>query len=151
MFPFTTSSSSAWSSPTSTFLDSSQGYLPIWLNIVASVALLNSVTNFFSASASHKVYSSEKGKTQATPLAGRVFATWNLTSALIRFYAAQDINSKSAYELAMLSFVVALIHFGSEVVGPKTIQVKGVGSLAPFVVAAGSLVAMATQYKHYVA
>lgn len=70
------------------------GLLPKWLLIVGAVATLNGLQNIAKPSFSTKVYSSSTGQAQVTPLSARLFAIWNLTSAMIRIYAAYNIQDR---------------------------------------------------------
>ncbi|EST07740.1 Erg28 [Kalmanozyma brasiliensis GHG001] len=123
------------------------GLLPRWLLVVAAMASLNGATNFFNSRASAKVYSAAGG--QITPLSARLFGVWNITSAIIRAYAAYNINDKVAYELCMWSFVIALVHFVSETFVYKTAKM-GPGMISPLIVASSSFTAMYLQYGSYV-
>lgn len=142
----------------------SEGYLPIWLWVVASTALVNGIVNLLTpddegaaakksarptANPSHKVYSSPKGQTSSTALTARLFGTWNVLSALVRFAAAYEPNNKSVYALCAATFALALMHFGTEAVNWGNIDVRKVGSASPFVVASVSLTWMVAQWGHY--
>ncbi|KAJ1028551.1 hypothetical protein NDA16_001717 [Ustilago loliicola] len=124
-----------------------EGLIPRWLLLVAVVAQINGATNFFNPKASAKVYSTAGA--QITPLSSRLFGIWNSTSAIIRGYAAYNIHDKTAYELAMWSFVIALVHFISETFVYKTAKL-GAGMISPLIVASSSLTAMYLNYGHYV-
>lgn len=71
-----------------------EGLLPRWLLLVGAVAALNGVQNIMKPAFSTKVYSSNAGRAQATPLSARLFAIWNLTSAMVRLYAAYNIHER---------------------------------------------------------
>ncbi|GAC96165.1 hypothetical protein PHSY_003745 [Pseudozyma hubeiensis SY62] len=71
---------------------------------------------------------------KVTPLSARLFGVWNITSAIIRIYAAYNIHDKVAYELCMWSFVIALVHFVSETFVYKTTKL-GPGIISPLIVA----------------
>ncbi|WFD36466.1 ergosterol biosynthesis protein [Malassezia cuniculi] len=109
-----------------------QGTLPKWLLLVGATAVLNAIQNIFQPSFSTKVYSSAKGVAQVTPLSARMFAVWNLTSAMVRIYAAYHIYE----EAETLIF--------------RTTKI-GAGIVSPLIVASTSLYAMIAQYKFYIA
>lgn len=69
-----------------------------------------------------------------TPLSSRTFGIWNLTSAIIRAYCAYNMNNKPLYEICMLTYVIALTHFISEVVVYKTARLTP-GIISPLIVA----------------
>ncbi|KIS70624.1 uncharacterized protein UMAG_01789 [Mycosarcoma maydis] len=123
------------------------GLLPRWLLVVAATAAINGASNIVNPRASAKVYSSPNA--QITPLSARLFGIWNFTSAVIRFYAAYNINDKIAYELCMWSFAIALAHFISETFIYKTAKL-GPGIVSPLIVASSSLTAMYLQYGAYI-
>lgn len=78
-----------------------QERLPQWLLLVGGIASLNALQNIFSPKFSTKVYSSPTGIAQGaslltvTPLSARMFAVWNLTSAMVRIYAAYHIYEEA--------------------------------------------------------
>merc|ERR1712032_1796217 len=117
-----------------------------FLLLVGAVALLSSLSSFLGQAGARKVYSA--GGAQVTPLSARCFGTWNFTSAIIRIYAAYNLNSKPIYDAAIWTYIIALAHFGSEVFVYKTAKLN-VGIISPFVVASSSLVALLAQYGHY--
>jgi hypothetical protein len=49
-----------------------------------------------------------------TPLSARTFGTWTLLSAIIRSYAAYNIDNKQVFEIAFCSYLIAFLHFFSE-------------------------------------
>lgn len=57
---------------------------------------------------------------EVTPLFGRMFGTWNLLSTIVRVCAAYDIHHRGMYLLALLTYVIALLHFAWEVGIAKT-------------------------------
>ena len=84
-----------------------------------------------------------------TPLSARTFGTWTAITAIVRLYAAYNINSKPMYELAFWTYVVAFTHFMSEwLVFGSTRWGKGLAG--PAIVATTSLIWMYTQWDYYV-
>lgn len=51
---------------------------------------------------------------QVTALQSRTFGTWTLLSAIIRLYAAYNINNPVVYQLALWTYVIAWGHFVTE-------------------------------------
>lgn len=135
--------------------------LPKWLLLVGVVAALNGVQNTLKPAFSHKVYASREGVREATPLAARLFGLWNLTSAMVRIYAAYHMNERGAYILCAGTFVLAAAHFVSEMLFYGTLALAP-GSLSPIIVActlhiithilfsASSIIAMLSQYSYYI-
>lgn len=123
--------------------------LPKWLLLVGVIAALNGVQNTLKPRFSHKVYASKEGVHQATPLAARLFGLWNLTSAMVRVYAAYNMSERGAYVLCLGTFVIACFHFVSELLYFGTLA-AAVGSISPILVASSSIVAMVRQYSYYV-
>lgn len=85
-----------------------------------------------------------------TALQARTFAVWTLTSAVIRVYAAYNINNKmcvtrisetfltpvivfSMYDMAMLSYLIAFGHFSSELLIFRSCKINP-GVLSPVIV-----------------
>lgn len=130
---------------------STHGHLTTWLLLVGLTSMINGLINLFSRSASHRVYSSQRGKAQATPLSSRVFGIWNITSSAVRLVAAYRPDQSTAYQLAMVTFAIALLHFATEAFFHRTMDLRQPGSISPFFVAAGSLIWMSLQYGSYLA
>ncbi|KAK4057149.1 ergosterol biosynthesis protein [Microbotryomycetes sp. JL221] len=112
-----------------------------------SLAIFNSIQNFVTTSLTRRIYS--KAQPQVTPLQARTFAIWTLASAAIRIYAAYHIQLKPLYDLALISYVLALGHFVIELFVFRTAGL-GAGLISPLIVASTSLVWMTQQYDHYV-
>ncbi|KOS15470.1 erg28 protein [Malassezia pachydermatis] len=108
--------------------------LPKWLLLVGAVAALNGAQNFMNPVFSRKVYASKTGHKEATALAARLFAIWNWTSAIVRLYTAYNMHERGAYLLCLGTFVIACVHFVSEMLFFGTLALAP-GSLSPIVVA----------------
>lgn len=91
----------------------------------------------------------EKAQDQVTPLAARLFGTWTMLAGFVRMYAAHDISNRALYQLALLTHVVAAVHFISELTVYKTLRLTG-PQLFPLVAGTGGSIWMALQYAHYV-
>ncbi|KAM0752599.1 Erg28-like protein [Meredithblackwellia eburnea MCA 4105] len=129
------------------FLPQSEGKLPYWMLFVSSLAVFNSIQNFVTTSLTRRVYN--KSPASVSGLQARTFAVWTLASAFIRLYAAYNITIKPLYDLALISYVLALGHFVAEAVIFRTAGL-GPGLLSPLVVASTSLIWMTNQYDFYV-
>lgn len=83
-----------------------------------------------------------------TALQARTFAVWTLTSAVIRFYAAYNINNKTSvplffsrslltrpsfYDMAFISYLIAFGHFSSELLIFRTATLNA-GVISPVIV-----------------
>lgn len=103
-----------------------------WTLLVGTIALLNGAQNFVKPAFSRKVYTLAGGN--ATPLTARMFATWNITSAVVRIYAAYNLFNPQVYQLAMWTYAIALAHFVSEAAVWKTTNIIP-GIISPLIVA----------------
>ncbi|KAJ2906373.1 hypothetical protein MKZ38_002089 [Zalerion maritima] len=86
---------------------------------------------------------------QATPLACRLFGTYTLVISVVRLYVAYNISSAPMYQLGIMTYVVAWVHFVSELAVFRT-QTLGKPQLFPLVFATGGIAWMAAQYGYYV-
>ncbi|KAL7627247.1 hypothetical protein AAE478_001436 [Parahypoxylon ruwenzoriense] len=86
---------------------------------------------------------------QVTPLAARLFGTYTLISAIVRIYASYNLHLAPVYNIALWTYIVALVHFGSEWVVYRTAYL-GAPILFPFFFATVGIVWMVTQYNFYV-
>ena len=84
-----------------------------------------------------------------TPLASRIFGTWNTAVGVVRLFAAFHIHEPAWYQLQMLVNVLGLIHFNLEIFVYKTAKPTG-PPLVPMTVATIGLVWSLAQYSHYV-
>ncbi|PWN47329.1 Erg28-like protein, partial [Violaceomyces palustris] len=120
------------------------GALSKWLWVTGALAVFNCVENYLDHNFSRKVYGTAGA--QITPLSSRMVGIWNLTSAMVRFYCAYHPQNKQVYELCMITFVIAMAHFVSELVTYKTLKLNSPGTLSPLIVAPSSLLAMYLSY-----
>lgn len=72
-----------------------------WTLLVGTIALLNGAQNFIKPSFSRKVYT--LAGANVTPLSARCFGTWNITSAIIRIYAAYNLSNPQYVRPALIS------------------------------------------------
>ncbi|GAA99421.1 uncharacterized protein L969DRAFT_93882 [Mixia osmundae IAM 14324] len=120
------------------------GLLPQWLLFVSVLALFNTVQNFVTNSLTRRVYH----KTHVTSLQSRTFAVWTLTSAGVRLYTAMSIDNPALYHLTLASFVIAFLHFGSEIVVFKTTTLFS-PALSTVIISTSSMYWMMSQYDYY--
>ncbi|KAG9749900.1 ergosterol 28, partial [Aureobasidium melanogenum] len=108
------------------YLPPAEGLLPKWIFFISIVSLGNSIQAYLSLGPTQKVYCGSKtvpagvpastvpSTSPVTPLSARTFGTWTAITAIVRLYAAYNINSKPMYELAFWTYIVAFTHFMSE-------------------------------------
>ncbi|KJA22893.1 hypothetical protein HYPSUDRAFT_163843 [Hypholoma sublateritium FD-334 SS-4] len=129
-------------------LPTSAGWLAHWQLLVAASAVFNTVQNFCTLKLTRRLYNNVPAPT-ITALQARTFAVWTLTSAVVRAYAAYNINNKIMYDMAFLTYLIAFAHFSSELLIFRTASIN-VAVLSPVIVSTTSLVWMFTQYDFYV-
>ncbi|KAI0749577.1 Erg28-like protein [Daedaleopsis nitida] len=129
----------------SPYLPQASGWLPTWQLIVATTALLNTVSNMTSLTFSRRLYNDA----YVNPLQARTFGIWTLMSATVRFYAAYNIHNKQVYDLALFSYLFALVHFGLEIFVFRSVK-KQMPVVSPVIVSTSSLIWMFLQYNFYV-
>ncbi|AMD20639.1 HDL105Cp [Eremothecium sinecaudum] len=122
------------------------GYLPKWLLFISIVSVLNSMQAYVNKDITKRVYEGKPSET--TALSARTFGTWTLVSSVIRLYGAFHLNEEHIYQLTFISYVIALLHFGSEWLIFRTCKL-GKGLTGPLVVSSLSLFWMYTQKEYY--
>jgi len=111
-----------------------------WIFVVGLMALGNTVSCYVDHSfLKSRLYTGAPEK--ANDLAGRLFGLWTLMSALLRLSCAILITNRALFNLTLLSFVVAFVHFLSEAFIYNTAPIT-VGVLAPLVVSGVSMLWM---------
>ncbi|KAI5862064.1 transmembrane domain-containing protein [Durotheca rogersii] len=102
-------------------------------------------------STSATTFSSKGARTQdqVTPLAARLFGTYTLISAIVRIYASYNLHLAPVYNIALWTYAVALVHFGSEWAIYRSARL-GAPILFPFFFASVGIVWMVSQYNFYV-
>ncbi|KAL8938392.1 MAG: hypothetical protein Q9211_003222 [Gyalolechia sp. 1 TL-2023] len=115
--------------------------------MLSVVSIGNSVQTYLTTSYTRRVYSAPD--TTVTPLHARTFGVYTALAAIIRLYAAYNINDASMYQLAVWTYVVALGHFYSEWLVFRTARFGG-GLVGPLVISMTSLVWMVLQWSSYV-
>ncbi|BAE59931.1 unnamed protein product [Aspergillus oryzae RIB40] len=132
------------------YLPPFEGFLPKWLFLVSVVSSANSIQAYRSDSYAAELYNgrSADGRPLTNPLSSRTFGTWTFLSAVIRMYAAYNITTPVAYDLAIWTFGIALVHFVGEWLGFGSAQLKG-RFVSPLIVASSTLAWMLTQRESY--
>ncbi|GAA5877220.1 hypothetical protein JCM3774_000121 [Rhodotorula dairenensis] len=122
------------------------GNLPYWMLFVSGLAVFNGLQNYLTLSLTRKVYG--RAPQLVNPLQARLFGVWTLMSAAVRIYAAYNLHLKPMYDLAIVSYVLALGHFASEAMVYGTAGLQGLAG--PLIVSSTSLYWMISQYDVYV-
>ncbi|SCU78501.1 LADA_0A05930g1_1 [Lachancea dasiensis] len=123
------------------------GYLPRWLLFISVVSVFNSLQTYFSGlTLTRRVY--ERKPSETTNLSARTFGTWTFISSVIRLYGALYLQEEHIYQLVCISYLVALFHFGSELIVFRTCKL-GKGFMGPLIVSTTSLAWMYTQKEFY--
>ncbi|EGN98690.1 hypothetical protein SERLA73DRAFT_136580 [Serpula lacrymans var. lacrymans S7.3] len=130
------------------YLPATEGWLPKWMLLVASMAVFNTIQNFTTLKLTRRLYSAVSPGT-VTSLQARTFAVWTLTSAVVRGYAAYHMHDKTMYDMAMITYLIAFGHFTSEIFIFRTAKIN-VPVLSPCIVSTVSLIWMLKQYEFYV-
>jgi len=120
------------------------GILPKWLFGISIISALNTFGAYRSASYTSQLYEASP----ATPLSSRTFGTWTLLSAVVRLYAAYQIDQQLVYDLAIWTYAIALGHFVSEWLVFRTARLRG-AFVFPVLVASGTLAWMLGQRAWY--
>jgi hypothetical protein len=128
------------------YLPTTPGYLPKWIFFISVVAIFNSVQSYTNLSLTKKVYANKPE--EVTNLSARTFGTWTLVSSIIRAYAAYNITNVHVYNLCIISYVIALWHFGSEWLIYKTCKFDK-GLFGPLIVSTLSITWMFLQKDYY--
>lgn len=132
----------------SPYLPQTAGWLAYWQLFIAVTALLNSFQNFVTLKFTRRIYNGVPS-VSVTALQARTFAAWTLTSAVVRAYAAYHIHDKTMYDMALLTYLIAFSHFGSEWLIFRSAKV-GPGLLSPVLVSSTSMIWMLKQYDFYI-
>ncbi|SCU81456.1 LANO_0B03158g1_1 [Lachancea nothofagi CBS 11611] len=123
------------------------GYLPKWLLFISVVSVFNSIQTYVSGlELTRRVY--ERKPLETTKLSARTFGTWTFISCVIRFYGAMFLYEEHIFQLVCISYLVALFHFGSELLVFRTCKL-GKGFMGPLVVSTTSLLWMYNQKEFY--
>ncbi|PYH44292.1 Erg28 family protein [Aspergillus saccharolyticus JOP 1030-1] len=126
-----------------------EGFLPQWLVLVSVVSAANSIQAYRSETYAAELYNGRfpDGCTFTNALSSRTFGTWTFLSAVIRFYAAYNINNPAVYDLALWTFGIALTHFVGELIKGSA-RLRG-RFVSPLLVALSTLTWMFWQRQYY--
>ncbi|CEL01462.1 Putative Ergosterol biosynthesis protein Erg28 [Aspergillus calidoustus] len=132
------------------YLPPFDGLLPKWLALVSVISAANSFQAYFSEAYTAQLYNGRlaDGSPHSNALSSRLFGTWTLLSAFVRFAAAYNITNPVVYDLATCTFGLALLHFVGEWLGFGSAQLKG-RFVSPLIVASSTLTWMLTQREAY--
>jgi len=115
-----------------------------WIFVVGLMALGNTVSCYVDHSfLATRLYTAAPEK--ANDLAARLFGLWTLMSAFLRLSCAILITNRALFNLTLLSFVVANVHFLSEAFIYKTAPIT-IGVLTPMIVSGVSILWMIVAY-----
>jgi hypothetical protein len=87
-------------------------------------------------------------ETETTLLTARIFGIWNLLSTIVRIWAARNIHQSAAHDPGLLTYCIALLHFGWELVVEGSVE--GVSLIITEIAPVVSIVWMLAQRGHYV-
>ncbi|GFR57976.1 full-length cDNA clone CS0DC006YI13 of Neuroblastoma of Homo sapiens (human) [Elysia marginata] len=111
--------------------------LRIWIGLIGTVAVGSTIQCFLSPSYTFdRIYTINEGN--VTALTTRLFGVWTFLAGALRVTCALDLHNRTLYHLTLLSFILALVHFVSEVFVYKTASVESAGILAPLLVSSKS-------------
>ncbi|EEA21091.1 ergosterol biosynthesis protein [Talaromyces marneffei ATCC 18224] len=134
-------------------LNTDEGWLPAWLLIVSVISAANSAQSYLSPLYHSQIFIGSRrtnNKSPSTPLAARTFGTWTFVSAVIRAYAAYNIHNPVAYDMAIWTYGIALVHFTTEWLVYGSAEFRG-RIVFPFLFASGALVWMGLERGYYLA
>jgi hypothetical protein len=92
---------------------------------------------------------SAPASSDVTPLASRIFGTWNIAVGIVRLFASYHMHEPAWYQMQMITNIVGLVHFSLEAFVYKTAKPSGPW-FAPTTVASIGLIWSLAQYSHYV-
>lgn len=119
-----------------------------WLVFVALLRLFSVVLGYAQP---HRFQTNlyNKQPDGVTDLAGRIFATWTLTSCMLCLICARNPCVPAIYGATLGSFLIALLHFAMELALFQTMSLKF--ALQPMIVAGISSLWMALGWNYYTA
>ncbi|KAJ3281900.1 ergosterol biosynthesis protein [Rhizoclosmatium sp. JEL0117] len=117
--------------------------------VIGVAAVYNSIQCFVpKMRLTHRIYALKPK--EATPLAARQMGLWTFTSAVIRIYAAYNLENAALYQLCMITFACALFNFLGEIIVHKTAPVSSPGVWPALAVSSIGLVLMTLNYSVFV-
>ncbi len=124
---------------------------------VSVVSLFNTAQCYSTLHFCRRIYSEdptaqnkspEKPSSQVTALSARTFGTWTLLTAIVRLFAAYNLNNPAFFALGFCTYLVALLHFFSEWLVFGTAK-WGAPLMGPAFVSTGTLTWMILQKGFY--
>ncbi|XP_014676333.1 PREDICTED: probable ergosterol biosynthetic protein 28 [Priapulus caudatus] len=116
-----------------------------WIGVVALMGIGNTIQCFY-----NHVFLGEnlymEGPSQVTPLMARLFGTWTFLAAIVRIYCAYDITNRPLYDITLISFLIAFVHFTLEAFYYQSTGLH-VGLATPLLVSGISIVWMIIGYS----
>ncbi|XP_070570236.1 ergosterol biosynthetic protein 28 homolog [Ptychodera flava] len=116
-----------------------------WICLVAVMAFGSTIQCFVSQSVPGRLYTVQPK--YVNPLMSRLFGVWTLLAAFVRFFGAVHITCKPIYNLTLVSFIIAMVHFLLEVFVYKTAAFE-IGVITPILIAGGSVILMLIGYNY---
>ncbi|GFO48194.1 ergosterol biosynthetic protein 28 [Plakobranchus ocellatus] len=121
--------------------------LRIWIGFVGVIAFGSAVQCFINPNYIYeRIYTSNNEN--VSTLTSRLFGVWTFLSGSLRVMCALDLYNKRLYHVTLLSFILALGHFISEVYIYRTAQLQSAGILAPLFVSSTSILLMLIGYTY---
>ncbi|GBG00438.1 hypothetical protein Rsub_13094 [Raphidocelis subcapitata] len=117
-----------------------------WLFLVACLRLLSVYIGIFDPE-KFRIALIDREPQLVNDLYGRLFATWTLLTCGLCLICARNPTNRAIYGATLLSFVVALVHFATELLVFRTMSIKGAAS--PMVVAGLSTLWMGAGWNYY--
>jgi len=137
------------------------GLLPKWMLFLSIMSIGNSVQCYRSLNLSRQIYNADPetpapksnpkshvSQSTATKLSTRTFGTWTFITAVVRFYAAYNIDNPAMYKVAFATYLVAFGHFTSEWLLFKTARWNSTLA-SPLSISLGTTVWMLSQWRWY--
>ncbi|GMH41063.1 hypothetical protein BSKO_08973 [Bryopsis sp. KO-2023] len=117
-----------------------------WLIVVAALRLLSVYLGLFDV-AKFREYLFDLKPELVTDLYGRTFATWTFLTCALSIICSRSPENPAIYGATLVSFVIALLHFGTELLLFKTISLQK--ALSPMIVAGLSTLWMGAGWNYY--
>eukprot|EP00879_Flechtneria_rotunda_P020604 GHRR01021681.1.p1 GENE.GHRR01021681.1~~GHRR01021681.1.p1 ORF type:complete len:168 (+),score=42.60 GHRR01021681.1:158-661(+) len=117
-----------------------------WLALVAALRLLSVYIGIFDPARFRQALI-DLQPDLVNDLYGRLFATWTLLTCGLCLICARNPTNSAIYGATLLSFVVALIHFITELLVFRTMSIKGAAT--PMVIAGLSTLWMGAGWNYY--
>ncbi|KAJ1680025.1 ergosterol biosynthesis protein [Spiromyces aspiralis] len=116
------------------------GGLAKFILLSAALSVFNTLQCYLAPlGLTRRVYNQQPN--QVSSLSSRIFGTWTLLSAVLRYQCAYNMDNVVVYNVTWASYGIALTHFLAEILAFRTCRVPG-PVLSTFIVAIISLVWM---------